>query len=377
MPNLSRRHCLQTLGLTLSAAALPRVLHAADEPVRPEKGERDAIAAIAKAFMEKYEVPGLSVAFAHREKPAYSVGFGMADVDANEAMAPVHRFRIASVSKPITSVALFTLVEQGKLKLSDKVLGEGGILHEDYGKDAPPDVASITIHHLLTHTCGGWGNNKSDPMFEHKNLDHHDLIVRTLKDHPLEHAPGTNYSYSNFGYCLLGRTIEKLTGKTYAQFVENSVLAKSGITDMKIAGDTREQRIENEVVYYGRSGENPYGMNIRRMDSHGGWLASPSDLVEFLIHTANSGAGNVLRDETVKTMLTAGPPNPGYACGWCVNPVPNRWHNGSLPGTSTIAVRTASGMCWAGFTNARGEGIDGALDRMMWDMAKAVPAWKA
>ena len=377
MQNLNRRHCLRTMALTLSATALPRVLNAADEPIRPEKGERDAIARIAKAFMEKYQVPGLSVAFAHREQPAYSAGFGLADAEAGEAMSPVNRFRIASIAKPITSVALFTLVEEGKLKLTDKVLGEGGLLHEEYGRKVAPDVASITLHQLLNHTCGGWSNHKDDPMFEHKELEHHDLIVRTLKDHPLEHAPGTNYSYSNFGYCLLGRVIEKLSGKSYAEFVEKGILAKCGITGMKIAGNTREERIENEVIYYGGKSQDPYGMNVRRMDSHGGWLASPSDLVKFLIHTANSGPGNVLRDETLKTMISAGPPNPGYACGWCVNAAPNRWHGGSLPGTSTIAVRTASGLCWAGFTNARSEGIHGALDRLMCDIAKAVPAWNA
>ena len=76
-------------------------------------------------------------------------------------------------------------------------------------------------------------------------------------------------------------------------------------------------------------------------------------------------------------MLTASAANEGYACGWCVNHVPNYWHNGSLPGTSTIMVRTASGMCWAAFANARGEGINPALDQMMWAVVKAVPAWRA
>ena len=378
MQLISRRSCLQRIGLTLSAAAaLPRTLHAAEGPIRPEKGERDAIAAIARAFMEKHNVPGLSVAFAHHEMPAYSAGFGMADEAAGEAMAPVHRFRIASVAKPITSVAIHSLIEQGKLKREDKVLGEDGILAAEYGKKITPDVAEITIHHLLTHTCGGWGNNKDDPMFEHPDLDHHDLILRTLKDHKLEHAPGTHYSYSNFGYCLLGRVIEKLTGKSYAESLEKGILAKAGIKDMKIAGNTLADRVENEVIYYGRNGEDPYSMNVRRMDSHGGWLASPSDLVKFLIHTADAGEANLLQKDTLKSMLAAGPPNPGYASGWSVNAVPNRWHGGSLPGTSTIAVRTASGMCWAGFTNARGEGIHGAIDKLMWDMAKAVPAWNA
>ncbi len=73
--------------------------------------------------------------------------------------------------------------------------------------------------------------------------------------------------------------------------------------------------------------------------------------------------------------MTATTANPHYACGWCVNSFPNWWHTGSLPGTLTVMVRTASGLCWAALTNTRAEGIN--LDAMMWKMVNAVPAWKA
>ena len=76
-------------------------------------------------------------------------------------------------------------------------------------------------------------------------------------------------------------------------------------------------------------------------------------------------------------MTTPTAANEHYACGWAVNKAPNWWHNGSLPGTSSILVRTASGLCWAALTNIRSEGIGPALDEMMWKIAKAVPAWGA
>jgi len=71
--------------------------------------------------------------------------------------------------------------------------------------------------------------------------------------------------------------------------------------------------------------------------------------------------------------------NSGYARGWAVNNAPNWWHSGSLPGTTTIMVRTASGFCWAALTNTRATGqpdIGLALDNMVWDMARKVSAWK-
>ena len=145
---------------------------------------------------------------------------------------------------------------------------------------------------------------------------------------------------------------------------------------MRLAGNTLAERARNEVVYYGQQNQNPYNINVRRMDSHGGWIASPTDLVEFLMHVDGSGAPtSILAADTWKTMTTPTPANPGYACGWCVTKAHNYWHNGSLAGTTTIAVRTARGLCWAGFANTRTDGMNGGLDQVMWKIARVVPAW--
>jgi CubicO group peptidase (beta-lactamase class C family) len=371
---ISRRRCLQQLALTATAASFPRLLQAADVP-SPDKAQTEAIAAIAKAFMEKYSVPGMAVAFTVNDQPAFSTGYGMADKDAGDKVGNGNLFRIASLAKPVTAVAILQFAEQGKLKLDDPVFGKDKwIPTGDLPDETLAKLQPVTIRHLLNHTCGGWGNDGSDPMFQHEEMGHKDLIAITLKEQPLKNAPGTNYSYSNFGYCLLGRIIEKISGKSYEEHVKAAVLKPCGITAMRIAGNTREERVKGEVIYYG-SGERTYNMNVRRMDSHGGWLASAEDYAKFLAHTGKTGG--LLKPETIATMATAPECHPEYACGWSVNKAGNLWHTGSLPGTSTIGVRTSSGLCWAAFTNNRSDGIGGALDRMMWDMAKAVPAWKA
>jgi hypothetical protein len=84
---------------------------------------------------------------------------------------------------------------------------------------------------------------------------------------------------------------------------------------------------------------------------------------------------NVLSANSIKTMTTGTRVNSDYACGWYVNKIPNWWHEGSLPGTLSNMVRTASGLCWAALTNTRAKGLN--LDGMMWEMVEAVPAWKA
>jgi CubicO group peptidase (beta-lactamase class C family) len=358
------------------AAAVPllgeRTAHGA---AKPTAAEGQAIEAIAREVMNANHAPGLSVAFAKDGELVYAQGFGVANQESGEKVTPAHRFRIASVSKPFTSVTIHTLIEQGKLKLEDKVFGVKGLLGLDLPA-ASPEVVNITLHHLLTHTGGGWSNKSNDPMFQNPGMNQANLIAWTVRNRPLESPPGQAYAYSNFGYCVLGRVIEKVTGVSYVEAVTQRVLAPCGISDMQIAGNMSTERVANEVVYYGQNGEQPYKPNVRRMDSHGGWIATPTALVRFLTRVDGfPTVPDLLRAETIQSMTTPTAANPSYACGFAVNRVPNWWHAGSLPGTLSILVRTASGLCWAAVANTRAEGLN--LDRMMWQMARVVPAWRA
>src|SRR5947209_7392382 len=167
---VSRRRLLQ--GSLLSAATMAQGSWPAlaQEPAAsPTADERQRMAALADAFMKAYDVPGLSIAVAVKGKPAYVEAFGVADRETGEALTPQHRFRIASISKPITSVGIFTLIEAGKLRLGDYVFGSNSVLGSDYPavpnllylmRADPPRSPNeqVTIEHLLTHTAGGWGN---------------------------------------------------------------------------------------------------------------------------------------------------------------------------------------------------------------------------
>jgi len=347
----------------------------------PSPQEAAAMEGVAAAFMQAHSVPGLSVAIARNGELVYDRGFGFADRVTGERVMPSHLFRIASVTKPITSVTVFSLIEQGRLYLEQNVFGQGGILGDDFG--SPPYrqyVAEIRLKHLLTHTGGGWQNDGSDPMFRNPEMNHRQLITWAIANVPLTHPPGQRYAYSNFGYCIVGRVIEKVTGRPYAEYVREAVLRRCGISEMRIAGNTLADRAEREVAYYGVGGETPYNMNVRRMDSHGGWLAKPSDLVRFAIHVDGfSASRDILAPESIREMTTATAANLQYAKGWAVNGANNWWHAGSLPGATSIMVRTASGFCWAALANSREPHGDtgGALDRMLWQMVRQVKSWNA
>jgi CubicO group peptidase (beta-lactamase class C family) len=386
---LSRRHFVQSV---VGAAGLPVVLipvpasaqaasgpaPAPDQPPGVSQAERDAMSKLANAFMQKYSVPGLSVAVGHDGVLLYQDAFGLADSEKHEAATPKHLFRIASVTKTITSVAIFSLIEQGRLQLTDKVFGPGAITGTDYGKPPyHPQIDQITIEHLLTHTSGGWPNTHNDPMFMNLQMNQAQLIAWALRNQPLDNPPGQHYAYSNFGYCVLGRVIEKITGRPYADYVRDSVLKPCSVGDMTIAGNTLAQRQPDEVKYYSQSG-NPYSMNVTRMDSHGGWIAAPADLVQFFMHVDGFPAPpNILKPQTIEVMTTASAANAGYAKGWEVNKADNWWHSGFFLGTSTIAVRTHTGFCWAAFTNTRtSSAMDSDLDKLVWNMVGQVKSWK-
>ena len=345
----------------------------------PSASERAEITALGRDFMETYAAPALSFAVGYAGQIVHQDAWGFADLEGQEPATPQHLFRIASVSKPITSITLLRLIEQGRARLTDRVFGPGALLGTTYGQPPYNDgIDQITLEHLLTHTGGGWSNDHRDPMFTHPAMGHPDLIGWTLANRSLDRRPGEAYAYSNFGYCVLGRVIEKLTGQTYADHVRSDVLGRCGITDMTIAGNRRDQRQPHEVQYFSQN-EDAYGMNVTRMDAHGGWIARPADLVQLFMHVDGySRPANILQAETIRTMTTASTANHRYAKGWSVNGFDNWWHNGSLPGTTTIAVRTHSGFCWAAFTNTRRRAstIDGDLDRLCWNMIRKVEDWR-
>ena len=360
---------------SLAAASAP----ASDATPPPTDAERTLMAQAARGFMQEYDAPGLSVAVGRFGALVYQEAFGFADRDRGETLHPNHLFRIASVSKPITSVTIFSLIEQGRLRLDDKVFGAGAVLGNDFG--APPyspNIDRITIEHLLTHTAGGWSNDFDDPMFMNPQMNHAQLIEWTLRNRPLDNPPGDAFAYSNFGYCVLGRVIEKLTNAAYSSHIRDTVLSRCGISDMQIGGNTLAERRPEEVVYYSQERDSPYDLNLTRMDSFGGWIARPSDLVNLFMRVSGfAPPPNILRPETIQEMTTPSEANPDYAKGWGVNRAHTWWHTGNLPGTSTIAVRTRSGFCWAAFANTKREGSIADLDRLVWDMVGHVEAWQA
>ncbi|MGC4035710.1 MAG: serine hydrolase domain-containing protein [Chitinophagaceae bacterium] len=343
-------------------------------------------------FMKKYDVPGLSFTIAKNDSVKIERCYGYADKSTHELMMPDNRFRIASISKPFTATAIMQLVEQDKLHLQDKVFGEGAILGTSYGTlPYKKWVENITVEHLLEHLGGGWTDayyensngpyNDRDPVFLHPELNQAELIGWTLDNQLLKYEPGTHAQYSNFGFLLLGRVIEKISGMRYDEYVRKNILQPCGITDMEIGGTTLAERLPREVHYYDKA--DPYTLSNgprARGDANGGWVATPTDLVKFLIRVDKfPGKADILQPATLDTMYSAPVISPNYAKGWGVNKLEdNFWHAGATPGQQSILVRTHDGFCWAVIVNiwARNDDHFGAdLDKLMAHIKDAISYW--
>jgi CubicO group peptidase (beta-lactamase class C family) len=318
----------------------------------PER--RGPVSDLVVPFMQKWAVPGFSLAIAQDGLPRAAHCFGYSNRITREIVTPETRLRLASVSKPITSTAVHLLIEQGRLTLTDLVFGAGGILGTTFGTQPySARVLEITVQHLLEHSAGGWANDGADPMFQQPGLSQADLISWTLDNTALNFDPGTAYAYSNFGYCLLGRIVERVSGLSFGDFVRQSVLNPAGASQMVLAGASASERAYPEAMYFGVVPAAPYGLRLDRMDAHGGWAGTPQDVLRFLsIVDTRTPPADLLQPATITAMTTASAVNPaamgdpGYARGWAVNNAGTIWHDGTLPGTQAILVQVADGRQW-------------------------------
>ncbi len=168
--------------------------------------------------------PGISILIAKKGQVVYQRAFGSANIELNTPMQPDMVFRIGSITKQFTAVAILQLVEQGKISLQDSV--------QKFIKDFPPKGATITIENLLTHTSGlvdYTSMNDPDPYIERRDFTP-EFLIDYFKKEPLQFKPGTKYSYSNSNYLLLGYIIQLVSGMPYHQYMQDMVVKPAGLT---------------------------------------------------------------------------------------------------------------------------------------------------
>ena len=184
-----------------------------------------------------------TVLVAESGKVIFKKGYGCANLEWNIPNKPDTKFRLASITKQFTSMLIMQLVEEGKVKLDGKIT--------DYIQEYRKDIGEqVTIHHLLTHTSGIPSYTNLPDFFRDVYRDPYsvDEFVKKYCSGDLEFEPGSKYSYNNSGYFLLGAIIEKVTGKTYEEFLKERIIDPLG---MKNTGyDHHESIIINRASGY-------------------------------------------------------------------------------------------------------------------------------
>ena len=366
-----------------------------------------------KALLKKYDIPGATLAVMKDGKLVYAEGYCFSDKAAKEKAKPETLFRIASVSKTLTAVATLKLVQEGAFSLDDKAFEILDDYHPPAGSTPDPRLGSITVKDLLRHS-GGWVTSiAGDPQFMCLQIAQAtgcpsppsaQAIVRYWMGQPLQLDPGTQYSYSNFGYNVLGRIIEKKTGQSYESHILAEVLFPAGIRRMQIGHTLKEMRASGEGAYHPNAGSplmdsafpalgqvpEPYGgWSHEALDSHGGWIASAMDLLRFVrVVEGSGGQPKLLSDDMLATMTqyqglpgTGQSPDHYYALGWNVDfpgtPQEEWSHTGALSDcNASLLTRRVDGISYAVLFNALPSDVGGFFNEFIPTMRTAVNSVK-
>ena len=258
-------------------------------------------------------------------------GYGLANAEHQVPNTPETKFRLGSITKQFTAMAILILQEQGKLKLDDPV--------GKYVDDAPKAWDGVTIHHLLTHTSG-IHSYTSDPDYMKKMAQPETVkgMIARFKDKPLDFKPGEKFTYSNSGYFLLGAVIEKVSGMSYEAFLKRAIFDPLGMKDTGY--DHPKTVLPLRASGYERNEEglhNAAYLDMAQPYSAGSLYSTVDDLARWDRALAD---GKLISKDSYTRMFT--PVKSDYAYGWLVATRSGRkviGHGGGINGFATEIAR--------------------------------------
>ncbi len=330
----------RTLSTILLVAGLAGTAIA--QSTAPAPSDATLVASIDAVVKSRFnaDAPGATIIAMRKGQVIYRSAAGLADVATKTPLKPDDVLRIGSVSKQFTSVAILMLADEGKLSVSDEV--------SKYIPSFPAKVKPVTIEHLLTHTAGIPNfTDLPDYSYARQLPSTREQVLNRFKDLPLEFEPGSRYAYSNSGYFLLGMIIEKVSGKSYPEFLAERIFKPLAMNDSAYEGFERgsKKRVEGFV-----KANNAY-MVAQKVDmsvpfAAGALVSTVDDLARW---DAAITAGKLLKPETWKKAHSAYTLNDGktipYGYGWSVvklQGVDAVSHTGGIDGFVSYAIRVPS-----------------------------------
>lgn len=325
------------------------------------QGSLDELAGAVVDFAEAEAIPGFAVLAKRGRETLLESYWGRANKETGIPVGPETRFRLASVSKPITARAVTALVAAGKLGWDEKLFE----IIDGIKPRGDPRLTDITVRHLVHHGAG-WDRSKSfEPVYSGIRIAKALKLDRApsfreacayIARRKLQFAPGTGYAYSNIGYAFLGLVIEARGGRPYEEFVRDTVLAPVALENIGFLRSWTPQPDEARGYYHDARGRrvpvDVFFKDCPRCDpyihaANGGWIASAQETMT-LIQSADR--------ETVARRPDFAPSKTNYyGRGWQVFETEKGQdlvHVGRLPGTFAVALSRADGLDIAMLFNA-------------------------
>jgi len=269
----------------------------------------------------------------------HAAGFGMENPVEAKAASPSTRFRLGSVSKLLTSVAIMQLVDEGRIELDESFAAQLGI----DGPFADPRVATVTVRQLLSHMSGfGVARN----LYFGHGVDTWQQAAQTAIGQTLISDPGTAFKYSNTNFCILGLMIEKFTGKPFETAIRDRVLRPIGITAH--LAPTVDTEI-GDAMHATSPGRN----YMESLGPAGGWVATPTDIAKLAAALRDEATTAGLDDEIVDSMrvpvpvpVQIPPPVDGwsYGLGMMLFADGSWGHTGTIESTHAVVVNRPDGL---------------------------------
>jgi CubicO group peptidase (beta-lactamase class C family) len=301
--------------------------------------DKAALKRIDNFILDNYKkyAPGCAVLVAKKGDVVFEKAYGTANMELNVSMKPDMVFRIGSITKEFTAVAILQLVEKGQIALSDSI--------QKFLKGFHNKGKTITIENLLTHTSGIRGYEQLDAKIP--NVIRVDfppkIIVDSLDNLSLEFEPGTRYNYSNSNYYLLGYIIEQVTGKTYQQYLKENIFTPAGLSCTFY--DSPTEIIPNRASGYSFSDNKYWNADFISMSlvySAGALVSNVNDLFKW--HQALKN-GTLLKKETFQKAITPYQLSNGnrseYGFGFFIrneNGIQSIGHGGAIDGFRSISI---------------------------------------
>jgi D-alanyl-D-alanine carboxypeptidase len=359
-----------------SLLALGILLYASGAKAQDPK----AIDALVTDLMKKRGVPGLSLAVVKEGKVVYAKGYGLADVENNVPATPDTVYEIGSVTKQFTAAIVMQLVEEGKVKLDEPA--------RTYLATMPETWSGVTVRHLLTHTSGirsytsiaAFGDAMRDPLSDGQ-------FMALVGPEKIEFKPGEQWKYNNSGYFLLGLLIEKVTGKTYEQALNERIFKPLGMTASGV-GDPEaivKNRARGYAVSPGKGVRNAPYIDMGWPYAAGAIISTVKDLAKW---DAALYSDKPVKQSSWKEAWTPVKFNDGktfdYGFGWAlgkINEVPIVEHGGDIPGFNAQILRVPSkkltviALCNTdpGIAGPVARGVAGIIDRALKVEIKPIP----